>query len=108
VPEECSVRLTRRYAAAPADVWEALVDPESVVRWLGHPLGTIVREEPPHLLELDWRTDEERASVVRFELTEVAGGTVLVIDHTGIAAPRGMAAIGFWKRSVDHLPVEAR
>jgi hypothetical protein len=45
---------------------------------------------------------------VRFELTEVDGGTVLVIDHTGIAAPRGMVAMGFWRRSIDHLPMEER
>jgi uncharacterized protein YndB with AHSA1/START domain len=108
MPDECALRVTRRYAAPPTDVWAALTHPESVERWLGRPLGTIVREEPPHLLELDWRTDGEPASMVRIHLTEVDGGTVLVIDHTGIAAPRGMAAMGFWRRSIDHLPMEER
>ncbi len=106
--EECSLRVTRRYLASPAEVWAALTEPDSVARWLGQPLGTVLSEDPPHLLELDWRTDEEPASIVRFELTEVDGGTVLVVDHVGVSAPRGMAALGFWTRSLARLPLEAR
>jgi uncharacterized protein YndB with AHSA1/START domain len=103
---ECALRLTRRYAAPPAEVWRALTEPASVARWLGSPLGTVMREEPPHLLVLDWRSPDEPASVVRFELTEVDGGTVLVLDHRGIAAPRGMASMGWWTLALDRFPRE--
>jgi uncharacterized protein YndB with AHSA1/START domain len=106
--KECALRLTRRYAAPPAEVWAALTAPESVARWLGHALGTIVREEPPHVLELDWSSGDEPASAVRFELTESGGGTILVLEHRGIAAPRGMAAMGWWTRALERLPLEGR
>jgi uncharacterized protein YndB with AHSA1/START domain len=106
--EVCALRLTRRYTAPPAEVWAALTDPESVARWLGQPLGRVVREDPPRLLELDWSTKGEPAATVRFELTETHGGTLLVLDHRGIAAPRGMAAMGWWTRSLARLPLEAR
>jgi uncharacterized protein YndB with AHSA1/START domain len=106
--EECALRITRRYAAPPAEVWDALTDPQSVARWLGQPLGNVIHEEPPHLLELDWRSDGEPASIVRFELAEADGGTVLVVDHRGIAAPRGMAAMGWWTRALARLPLEER
>ena len=105
---ECALRLTRRYAAPPAEVWLALTDPESVARWLGRPLGAVIREDPPHLLELDWSTAGEPASTVRFELSAADGGTLLVLDHRGIAAPRGMAAMGFWTRAFDRFPLESR
>src|SRR5882724_10796053 len=96
---ECALRLTRRYSAPPAEVWLALTEPDSVARWLG---------QPPHLLELDWSTEGEPASAVRFELFEADGGTLLVLDHRGIAAPRGMAAMSFWTRAFDRFPLEPR
>jgi uncharacterized protein YndB with AHSA1/START domain len=105
---ECALRLTRRYSAPPAEVWLALTDPDSVARWLGRPLGVVLREEPPHLLELDWSGEGEPASTVRFELSDADGGTLLVLDHRGIAAPRGMAAMGFWTRALDRFPLERR
>jgi uncharacterized protein YndB with AHSA1/START domain len=30
----CAVRLTRRYPEPPAEVWEALTEPDSLARWL--------------------------------------------------------------------------
>lgn len=83
-----------------------MTEPESVQRWLGRPLGAVLREEPPHLLELDWHSADEPAAVVRFELREVDGGTVLVLDHRGIAAPRGMASMGWWTRALRRFPLE--
>jgi uncharacterized protein YndB with AHSA1/START domain len=102
----CELRFTRRYDAPPAEVWRALTDPESVARWLGRPLGTIVREDPPHLLELDWSTEREPSATVRFELAEADGGTVLVLDHRGVAAPVGMASIAIWTRSLARFDAE--
>src|SRR2546428_51244 len=48
----CAVRLTRRYAAGPAEVWRALTEPDSIERWLGPAGGTHVagrreREQGP-------------------------------------------------------------
>jgi uncharacterized protein YndB with AHSA1/START domain len=104
----CALRLTRRYSAPPAEVWLALTDPESVARWLGRPLGPVLREEPPHLLELDWSSAGEPRSRVRFELSDADGGTVLTLDHRGIAAPRGMASAGWWTNALARFPVELR
>jgi uncharacterized protein YndB with AHSA1/START domain len=103
---ECAVRFTRRYDAPLVEVWRALTEPESVLRWLGQPLGTVLRAEPPRLLELDWRSESEPASTVRIELSETESGTLLVLDHRGIAAPRGMASMGWWTRALDRLPRE--
>src|SRR5437660_1560339 len=104
-PRHCSLRLTRRYAASPAEVWQALTAPSSIGRWLGRSdevrlevggsfavelagggrVEARVREvEPGRALELDWHRLGEDASVVRFELREDGGGTVLVLDHSRI------------------------
>jgi uncharacterized protein YndB with AHSA1/START domain len=106
---ECSFRLTRRYDATPAELWRALTDAESVARWLGRPLGTVLRADPPRVLELDWSTPNEPTAVVRFELTAASGGTgtVLVLDHRGIAAAVGMRALRWWSRALDGLRVAA-
>jgi len=69
MPEECSVRFTRRYAEAPAEVWLALTEPESVGRWLrpGFPVPQ-TEVEPGRVLELEWRPPGEVPSVVRIEV----------------------------------------
>jgi len=97
MPEECSLRLTRRYAEAPAEVWRALTEPQSVERWL-RPGFPVERREIEHerVLELDWRPPGEEPSIVRIELTPAGGGTKLVLDHARIEATRGMQAMRFW------------
>jgi uncharacterized protein YndB with AHSA1/START domain len=119
----CSLRLTRRYAAAPAEVWSVLTDPGSLARWLAVPRAELrrggrfelelsrqgcvqarVREvEPGRVLELDWRLDGEGPSVVRFELSEEEGGTVLVLEHRLIEEPVGMAYIARWEGALERL-----
>src|SRR5688572_27280274 len=95
---KCEVRLTRRYAATPAEVWAALTDPGSIGRWLAPAVAIVlepggpfelampgddrikarVREvEPERVLELDWVYAAEDPSVVRFELTADGDGTML-------------------------------
>jgi uncharacterized protein YndB with AHSA1/START domain len=105
----CSVRLTRRYAEAPAEVWRALTEPESLARWL-RPGFEVPQTELEHgrVLELDWRPAGEEPSVVRIELTPDGGGTLLVLDHARIEATRGMGAIGFWTSAVSRLPLTER
>jgi uncharacterized protein YndB with AHSA1/START domain len=123
-PRHCSVRLTRRYAAAPAEVWKALTEPESLARWLGRPNdvelvpggafvlqlpegdsveGRVREVERQRVLELDWRRAGEDVSRVRFELREEGGGTVLVLDHAVIDERYGMGYITRWTRLLERL-----
>jgi uncharacterized protein YndB with AHSA1/START domain len=124
----CEVRLTRRYDAAPAEVWEALTDPASLGRWLAQAVdvqlvaggafvlalpgngglieGRVREVAAPRVLELDWRPADEDRSVVRFELAPDGDGTVLVLDHRRIDEPIGMAYITRWSRTLDRLDRE--
>ena len=105
----CSVRLTRRYSEAPAEVWRALTEPESLTRWL-RPAFDVPRSEieAGRVLELDWRPPGEEPSLVRIELTPDGQGTRLELEHTRIDAARGMGAIGFWTGAVSRLPLTER
>jgi uncharacterized protein YndB with AHSA1/START domain len=98
------VRLTRRYAASPQEVWAALTDPESLVRWLGRPIPGEARVvEHERRLELDWRPEGEPPSLVRLDLTPVGGGTQLVLDHSRLDEPTCMRYGGAWTRAVARL-----
>jgi uncharacterized protein YndB with AHSA1/START domain len=120
----CSLRLTRRYAAAPEEVWAALSDPESLARWLAVPRvielrrdgrfelelpdggcieGRVREIEPGRVLELDWRYDGENPSVVRFELSQDGEETVLVLEHNRIEEPLGMVYIACWTGAVERF-----
>jgi uncharacterized protein YndB with AHSA1/START domain len=118
------LRLTRRYAAAPEEVWGALSDPELLARWLAVPrvielhrggrfelelpgggrVEGLVREiAPGRVLELDWRYGEEEPSIVRFELSQDGEETVLLLEHRRIAEPLGMVYIARWSGAVERL-----
>lgn len=120
----CSLRLTRRYVAAPGEVWDALSKPESLARWLAAPCmielrrggrfelelhgggrveGRVREIEPGRVLELDWRYGEEEPSIVRFELSEDGEETVLVLEHSRIDEPLGMVYIARWTGAVGRL-----
>jgi uncharacterized protein YndB with AHSA1/START domain len=107
MPEDCALRLTRRYAEAPAEVWRALTEPESLERWL-RPGFPVPRRELEHerLLELDWEPPGEEPSVVRIVLTPSGTGTRLVLDHERIQAVRGMGAMRFWFAALERFPLE--
>ncbi len=109
MPEECSLRLIRRYDEPPADVWRALTEPESLDRWLRPGFPVPQREvEAERVLELDWRPPGEEPSVVRIELAPDGSGTTLVLDHARIEAVHGMAAMRFWFAALASFPLEAR
>jgi hypothetical protein len=95
----CSLRLTRRYNAAPAEVWKAVTEADSLRRWLGHvpPLREL---EPGRVLELDWTDD----SIVRVELATDGDGTRLVLDHRLLEEPKGMAAMSYWTEAMERFP----
>jgi uncharacterized protein YndB with AHSA1/START domain len=126
--QHCEVRLTRRYDAAPAEVWGALTDHDSLGRWLagvvelelavggaivlalpgdGGLIEAQVREvETERVLELHWSRIGEERSVVRFELERDGDGTLLVLDHRRIDEPVGMAYIARWSRALARLDRE--
>jgi uncharacterized protein YndB with AHSA1/START domain len=117
----CSVRLTRRYAASPEEVWAALTEPDSLRRWLdpscelslaaggGFGLGPIAGRvrtlEPQRLLELDWDTNGD-PSVVRFELSTDGTETILVLDHDRIDESVGMTYMRRWTTALDRFGKE--
>jgi uncharacterized protein YndB with AHSA1/START domain len=124
VGRSCEVRLTRYYSAAPDDVWAALTDPDSLARWLAAPgqldlrrggsfelelqdgermIGRVRSVEPSRVLELDWMARGEEPSIVRFELSQDGGGTVLVLDHSRIDARVGMRYMARWERHLEWL-----
>jgi uncharacterized protein YndB with AHSA1/START domain len=99
--ERCELRITRRYEATPAEVWEALMNLE---RWLAPPPGvTVVNAESERRLELDWRPRGEPPSTVSVELRAEGGRTVLVLEHSRIAAALGMRYIAAWSRALDRF-----
>ena len=120
----CSVRFTRRLGAGRGEVWRALVEPESLGRWLARPLrlelspggafelesvdgarlgGSVRSIEPGRVLELDWRVPGEPPSVVRFELSDDGSGTRLTLDHRLIDERLGMAYAARWERALERL-----
>jgi uncharacterized protein YndB with AHSA1/START domain len=115
----CELRLTRKYAAAPGEVWATLTEPQSLARWLAAPgeielvsggvfeVGAVrarVREvEAERVLELDWQHADEEPSIVRFELRPVAGGTQLVLDHHRVREPVGMKYMSRWTFALERL-----
>mgnify|MGYP000521769027 CR=1 FL=1 len=107
VEATCSVRITRHYGAAPAVVWAALTERDSLARWLG-PMadavsGSVRAFEVERLLELEWNPPHETPSLVRFELRADGDGTVLVLDHRLIDARKGMRAMALWERHLERL-----
>ncbi len=99
--ERCELRITRRYEATPAEVWEALMDLE---RWLAPPPGvTVLNAEAERRLELDWRPRGEPPSTVSVELRAEGGRTVLVLEHAQIAAALGMRYVAAWSRALDRF-----
>lgn len=125
---QCEVRLRRHYDAPPAEVWDALTQPESLARWLARPIdvelvagGAFVLAPPGdgalidaqvrtveagRVLELDWGHADEARSVVRFELRADGAGTLLTLDHRRIDEPVGMAYISRWTRALGRLDRE--
>jgi uncharacterized protein YndB with AHSA1/START domain len=103
----CELRLTRRYAASPDEVWRALTEPASLQRWLAPPPGVDVREaEPGRVLELDWRPAGEEPSNVRVEVRAEGDGTVVVLEHRQITATLGMRYLSRWSAHLARFDEE--
>lgn len=119
-----SLRFERALAHPPERVWRALTDPEEIARWFtlaklepeaggrvhldfgsqGEALGEITVWDPPRVLEHSW-VWEGRTSLVRWELTPTAEGTLLVLSHSGLDRD-GAADYGAgWQVFVERLPL---
>jgi uncharacterized protein YndB with AHSA1/START domain len=109
------VVLCRRYQAPAEDVWDACTSPERIARWLtpvtgdlrpggsyqlqGNAGGSILRCEPPRLLRVSWVFGDAPPSEVELRLSEDDGGTLLELEHSGLAdaalwAQFGPGAVG--------------
>jgi uncharacterized protein YndB with AHSA1/START domain len=114
------VTLTRAYAADIEDVWDAITDPDRIVRWFlpvsgdlrlggtyqleGNAGGEIRVCEPPHRLLVTWIAGEppgpEDSSIVEVVLAQDDdGGTTLTLTHTAVVPPEmwdnfGPGAVG--------------
>lgn len=107
--EQVAVVITRRYDAAPADVWDALTDPERLVRWFlpvkgdlreggsfqfeGNAGGDILTCDPPALLRVTFGGE---TSVVELRLTPDGDGTRFELDHRVPIEMAGSGAGALW------------
>ena len=121
-----AVRFERVYAFSPAELWDAWTSPERIPRWLGASLegslavgGTarlvwgddpdsqvelVVNEmAPPELLEWQWTINGEPPTLLRVELTPVADGTLLVLDHSRLPATQFAGLSAGWHDFLDVL-----
>jgi uncharacterized protein YndB with AHSA1/START domain len=101
VADGYELRFERVFRAPIKDVWALLTEPERLEEWLGVAYvelrpggrfqllevggqgiaGVILVLEPPHVLEHTWNSAEWAGGTVRYELSEVEGGTRLVFMH---------------------------
>jgi uncharacterized protein YndB with AHSA1/START domain len=94
-----TVLIRRTYNAEPEDVWEALTDPDRLVRWFlpitgdlrlggrysleGNASGQIVRCDPPREIGLTWEMGGG-SSDVTVRLTAKGEQTVLELEHAPV------------------------
>lgn len=84
---------------------EDVPTPERYRPYVGHSWEErITRLEPPHLLSFTWENGD--AGEVTFELSEMAGSTLLVLTHSGLRGPDD--AINFGGGWHSHLAVLER
>jgi uncharacterized protein YndB with AHSA1/START domain len=110
--EAHTVALQRTYDAPVEEVWDALTDPQRIVRWFlpitgdlrlggtyqleGNAGGKILRCEPPHSLLVTWAMGEDTgASQVEVRLSPAGEGkTLLRLDHAAVVPPEMWAEYG--------------
>ena len=121
-----AVRFERVYAATPAELWDAWTSPERIPRWLGATLEgeltvggrarliwgpepdaqvvlVVHALTPPSLLEWEWTIQGEPPTLLRVELTPVADGTLLVLDHSRLPATQFPGLSSGWHDFLDVL-----
>ena len=102
---QTSIRKERFYPHSINAVWSAISVQEQLSKWfvnadfkaeVGYQYtftrgentitGEVLDVQPPHLLTYTWVIgDPNVITTVKWELQEVDGGTLVIIDHTGIS-----------------------
>ncbi len=96
--------------ASKADVWDYLTQPDKLAKWFHPPKtplqegeklemfgaesgdlliwGKVIKADPPDYLEYTFTVGPmgEATSTVKWHLSEVAGGTRLTLEHSGLPA----------------------
>jgi uncharacterized protein YndB with AHSA1/START domain len=124
--ERRNVHFSRHFLVPPEEVWDAITEPARMGRWLadatidlqvggavelrfepGDPdqtvTGRILACRPPTLLEYEWHWPGENQSVVRFDLSPEANGTLLVLTHRLLPAPAAAGYAAGWHAYLDLL-----
>jgi uncharacterized protein YndB with AHSA1/START domain len=117
------VRFERLYDATPDELWHAITDPEQIKGWLAHVTrwsltpgddwgirfddggvsGRVVAVEPGRRLELTWIEEEGDESLLAFEIVPREAGSLLVLDHSRLAAERRPGYGAGWQSHLEAL-----
>lgn len=126
VVDGSAILARRDYPAAPADVWEALTDPERLSRWFGETKGelrahgewtvtfdngsargTVSECVPPERFTTSWRWDHEPAdqpaAEVEVTLTSNGDTTSLALRHTGVDPGSATGQAAGWYAHLEGL-----
>jgi uncharacterized protein YndB with AHSA1/START domain len=113
----------RRLDAPRERVWQALTEPAELARWLTHTTiephvggrvvidwgedgqttGTVLAWEPPALLELSWIWEGVLDAVLRLELLDDGGATLLRLEHRRIRPDLAWDLGSGWHAFLDGL-----
>lgn len=113
------VQLDRLINASPTTVFDCLLKPELIDRWMpttskvdprvgglysfgwGHGPTTIIELEPARLLAYDWHYPDHPETAVRWQLQGEGDGTRVDFTHEGWNDDGG------WREALDNLKVFA-
>jgi uncharacterized protein YndB with AHSA1/START domain len=122
--DRLAVRFERRYPAAPAEVWNAVTEPERIGRWLApvtvledgryridfgdgqETTGTIEVCDPPRALLVTWEFPGEPASRVSVEIRADGDGALLVLDHSRLPVNQGAGYGAGWEAYLARLETQ--
>ncbi|TWP36244.1 SRPBCC family protein [Leekyejoonella antrihumi] len=125
-PDQPSLTFERRFRTTPADLWEAITDPERLSRWFGrldtavpqrvgdrfgihlgddedHAVGVITACRPPEHLAYEWAWQGERTSLVDVTLTAGDGHTTLLLTHRLTERDHAVEYGGGWEELLGSL-----
>lgn len=130
--ERATVTFHRMLPYPIEDVWTAITDPKELERWfmvkvsrepttgrleMWHSTGVratgnVLVWDPPRVYEYEWMVEPEPAlrsgedSVVRFELSAVPGGTLLVLTHRKLSRRTAEVFANGLKSFLDRLAAQ--
>jgi uncharacterized protein YndB with AHSA1/START domain len=127
--DQATITFRRHLPHPVATVWAALTDPAERAAWFGETTidgrtggtiemvatdppaaeeakrmtGRILVWDPPHVLEHEWRQRIVEDGVVRYELVEDDGGTLLTFTHRGLSVRNAKGFIPGTHAFLDRL-----